>query len=146
MLRTIVFITIFACAVSMSGCGSSSDVKHLVNEGLVPAAKKSAKASVVNSGAQVTIRQNNLADMLGKRHIVFSGMGAGRKFIFVQFDNSRQERTVDKNGEITFLTPKDRKVKVTYIYGDYGLSKTFTLDQTKNYRWDSSAETFNPVQ
>lgn len=141
-MRTIVFITIFAC-VALTGCG---DIRHLVKEGLVPAAKKSIKASGVNSGAQVTIRQNNLADMLGKRHIVFSSMEAGRKFIFVQFDNSRQERTVDKNGQITFLTPKDRKVKITYIYGDHGLSKTFTLDQTKNYRWNSSTKTFELVR
>lgn len=143
-MRTIVlfFVILFACAAFM-GCGA--DVKHLVNEGLLPAGKMSVKNASVKSGAQITVNQNNVADMLGKHRITFSGMGHERKFLFIQFDNTRQERTVEKDGTVSFLVPKNRPVDVTYVYGNYGLSKSFRLDPNKDYTWDASTKTFNPI-
>jgi len=144
-MRTIVFFAILFACTALMGCGG--DAGFLVKEGLVPAGEKTVEASGINSGAKATINQGNLVDILGKRRITFSGMEPKHAFIFIQFDNSPQERTVDEDGEIAFLVPKAAKfVTVTYVYGNHGLSRIYNLDPTKDYWWDSSTKTFNPVQ
>ena len=138
-MRTIVFFTIlFACAV-MTACG---DVSFLVKEGLAPAAKTTVDSSSIKSGAQLTVQQSNLSDALHRRRLILSGLEPGRTLVFIQFDNRSLDRTVEEDETIVLLVPTNSNVTVTYVYGDHGKSRRFSLSTTYDYRWDPSTKTF----
>ncbi|PIS41985.1 MAG: hypothetical protein COT25_00165 [Candidatus Kerfeldbacteria bacterium CG08_land_8_20_14_0_20_42_7] len=140
-MRTILFFVIFTC-VAFMGC---ADMRHLTKEGLIPAAEMSAEKASVKSGVQITVDQNNLAEMKNSRRITFTGMTPGAKFIYVAKDNSRQERTVDGQGTVSFLYPKTfTGVNVFYGYTKYVGRWIFLQNPVETYQWNTADTTFNP--
>lgn|GEM_PF-4322318 len=141
-MRTILLITIFACFVGLTGCG---DAAFLAKEGLIPAAQETVHNASAMSGVRVTVQSNFLAEAATSDRIVFSGMEPGRTFIYIQFDNSTQVRTVGADETIAFNVPKNSLVTVTYLFTGKGSGKEFTLPSVDDYRWNNSTKTFHHV-
>lgn len=136
---------LIACYL-FGGCAVYKELKFVVEEGYIPAAKKSAKSDSVKVGVAVTVDQSNLNEIAGNRTIRFSGMTPGNKFMFHPRDKSLQERKVDSDGTFHFFYPKNKKkVEVFYGYTEF-TGRWHNLDAQFDYNWDESSKTFKPIK
>lgn len=140
--RWLFIIVLLLALATLGGCGST--LKGL-KEGWIPPVS-SKNGALVHAGVAADVRSGVIDEITKKRKIHLSGLEPGRTILYLNTDNSWEEREVLPDGTFSFFAWKDSMVPIQYVFGDYGRTILIRLDSRFDHRWVATEKTFESVQ